>query len=105
MRSASLSKRLAAMGGHAEAQNASATIDLSCRQMQLGEAHPGTLASLNNLAGLLKGQGKLAEAGAIAKDAIETMECDPFSPYREGQRLRTALAELSKEHSDDKGEW
>jgi hypothetical protein len=50
-------------------------------------------------------EGKLAEAGAIAKDAIETMECDPFSPYREGQRLRTALAELSKEHSDDKGEW
>ena len=38
MRSASLSKRLAAMGGHAEAQNASATIDLSSLQMQMGEA-------------------------------------------------------------------
>ena len=39
-------------------------------------------------------EAKLAKAVAIAKDAIETMEDDPFFPYREGERLRTALVEL-----------
>ena len=38
-------------------------------------------------------EAKLSEAVAIAKEAIETMECGPFLPDR-GQRLLAALAEL-----------
>jgi len=39
-------------------------------------------------------EANLAKAVAIAKDAIETMECGPFFPDREGRRLFAALAEL-----------
>ncbi len=44
-------------------------------------------------------EAKLAKAVAIAKDAIETMECGPFFPDREGQRLLAALRR-TKQHNE-----
>ena len=38
---------------------------------KLGEDHPDTLASLNNLAGLLQDQGHLAEAEPLHREALE----------------------------------
>ena len=38
---------------------------------KLGEAHPDTLGSLNNLAALLKAQGQLAEAEPLYREALE----------------------------------
>lgn len=42
-------------------------------------------------------EAKLSKAVAIAEDAIETMESDPFFPEEEARRLRNALAELKGE--------
>ena len=36
---------------------------VAAKEQQLGRDHPSTLISVNNLAGLLKSQGKLDEAG------------------------------------------
>ena len=53
------------------------------------ETHPvGTAKRIEEL------EAKLAKAVAIAKDAIETMECGPFFPDQEGQRLLADLATL-----------
>ena len=38
---------------------------------KLGEDHPDTLSSLNNLALLLKAQGHLAEAEPLYREALE----------------------------------
>ena len=40
-------------------------------QTKLGEDHPDTLTCLNNLAGLLKAQGRLAEAEPLYREALE----------------------------------
>ena len=40
-------------------------------QTKLGEDHPDTLSSLNNLAALLKAQGNLAEAEPLFREALE----------------------------------
>lgn len=40
----------------------------------LGDAHPHTLATLNNLAGVLKEQGRLDEAEPMYRRALETLE-------------------------------
>ena len=43
-----------------------------CRgQAKLGEDHPDTLSSLNNLAALLKAQGHLAEAEPLFREALQ----------------------------------
>ena len=44
-------------------------------------------------------EANLANAVAIAEDAIETMECGPFFPDREGQRLLAALRR-TKQHNE-----
>ena len=40
-------------------------------QAKLGEDHPDTLTCLNNLAGLLHAQGRLAEAEPLYREALE----------------------------------
>ena len=40
-------------------------------KVKLGEAHPDTLQSLNNLAMLLQAKGQLAEAEASYREALE----------------------------------
>lgn len=43
-------------------------------------------------------EAKLEKAVAIAKDAIETMECGPFFPDQESQRLLADLAAVTGPH-------
>ena len=38
-----------------------------------GDRHPSTLRSINNLGSLLQDQGKLDEAGALLREALEAM--------------------------------
>ena len=48
--------------------------ELEGREQQLGAQHPHTLTSVNNLAGLLKAQGKLVEAETLYRRALEGCE-------------------------------
>ena len=43
---------------------------LEAQRAKLGPMHPNTLASMHNLAVLLKDQGKLGEAEALAREAL-----------------------------------
>ncbi len=43
---------------------------LAIRKQQLGDNHPGTATSLNNLAGLYSSQGRYAEAEPLYKQAL-----------------------------------
>ncbi len=45
---------------------------LSIRRMALGDEHPDTLVSINNMGILLRGQGKLPEAEPYHREALET---------------------------------
>ena len=40
-------------------------------KVKLGEDHPDTLGCLNNLAGLLHAQGRLAEAEPLSREALK----------------------------------
>ena len=50
---------------------------------KLGEAHPDTLQSLNNLAALLQAQGRLAEAEPLYREALQK---SPGAQFEELQR-------------------
>ena len=51
-------------------------------QTKLGEDHPDTLGCLNNMAGLLQAQGRLAEAEPLYREALEK------SPGAQPQRFQ-----------------
>ena len=54
------------------ASNLCNRLELPCPgKAKLGEDHPDTLSSLNNLAALLKAQGQLAEAEPLYREALE----------------------------------
>ena len=44
---------------------------LEIRRTTLGPKHPNTLTCMNNVAGLLYAQGKLAESKTLFKEALE----------------------------------
>jgi len=50
---------------------------LGGRRHQLGDSHPDTLISINNLAVFLKAQGKLAEAEPLMREAHHGSESHP----------------------------
>ena len=54
-------------------------------QAKLGKDHPDTLCCLNNLAGLLQAQGRLAEAEPLYREALEK------SPGAQPQRFQQGL--------------
>jgi len=47
---------------------------LETRRRVLGDEHPNTLTSINNLGGLLHAQGKLSEAEPYLREALETSQ-------------------------------
>ncbi|WP_200867669.1 tetratricopeptide repeat protein [Acidithiobacillus thiooxidans] len=47
---------------------------LEVREKVLGQEHPDTATSLNNLAGLLQAQGKLTEAEPLFRRTLEIQE-------------------------------
>jgi Tetratricopeptide repeat len=56
---------------------------LAMREMLLGPEHPDTATSLDNLAGLLRGQGDLAAARPLYERALATKRCSaPSIPTR-----------------------
>jgi tetratricopeptide (TPR) repeat protein len=61
---------LRAQGKHAEAETLSRQA-LEGYKKELGERHPDTLASVNNLAQVLQAQGKYAEAETLNRQALE----------------------------------
>ena len=61
---------------------------LSGRRETLGDTHPDTLSSMNNLANLLQAQGKLSEAEQLYRDALRCRREDgDGSSDGGGQRL------------------
>ncbi len=67
---------------------------LESRRRVLGDDHPETLTSLNNMGGLLKAQGKLSEAEALLLPAVAIADTKVPERHPLNGKLSKTLAKL-----------
>ena len=70
----------------------------------LGEDHPNTAISLNNLANLYRDQGRHAEAAPLLKEAVEIMERVLGAEHPNTKFLRLNHEKLLAEMKEKKAE-